>query len=256
MPPLNAYLPVAFHPTPTEKGVRQHRQWLHVSRLLADELKKRGLGRSVSLPPEVEDVRSWQWRGFLAEVRYTLLVPLPLNMEDVDHQVRKNLSKAVRAGYVCATASENDWPEFIAVLHETETRQKFKYHLTQKDLAYLRDALDSEHFRAYTCRGPSGEIASVRAVLHSPACTSTDWVAGTRGAHLSAGATQLLIQYVLDDLRESGATAFDFAGANIPTVSAAKANWGGMLVPYYVLRPPNLRALALLGRCAWDYWRR
>lgn len=256
MPPINAYLPVVFHSTPTDKRVRRYRQWLEVSGLLAEEFKKRGIAGGVSLPPEVGDVRSWLWQGFLAEVRYTFHIPLPLNLEDVDHQVRKCLKKAGNGGYICAMAAEVDWPEVIAVLRDTEERQKFEYRLTEQDLAYLKSALGSEFFRVYVCRGPSGEMASVRAVLHSPGGTSIDWVAGTHRNHLPSGATQLLIRYVLDDLHKCGAAAFDFAGANLPTVSASKASLGGELVPYYVVRPPNLRALAWLARRAWNYRRR
>jgi hypothetical protein len=73
---------------------------------------------------------------------------------------------------------------------------------------------------------------------------------GTRGAHLQSGATQLLIHDVLEDLQAAGAAGFDFEGANIPDVAAAKLNWGGQLVPWYRVDSFTLRSLARWG---W-YW--
>jgi len=44
-----------------------------------------------------------------------------------------------------------------------------------------------------------------------------------------------------------GDIGFDYSGANIPSVAAAKATWGGPLVPFYVLRSPDIRGLVKYG---------
>ncbi|MEM0488461.1 MAG: GNAT family N-acetyltransferase [Candidatus Bathyarchaeia archaeon] len=246
-PPLNPYLPVAFHPTPTDKIPRLYRQWVSLSKLLAEEFVKRGIKGSVAFAPEVIDVRQWQWHGFLAEVRYTFYLDLPIDLDLIDHSERTRIRKAEKAGFSCEIADKNIFPEVIACLNETEARQRFTYQLCAKDLEIALDLLGETSFRVYVCKSSTGEVASTRIVINVAGLRAIDWVAGTKRKFLSSGATQLLIWHMLTDLARQGTTEFDFAGANLPTVSAAKADWGGRLVPFYVIRPLNIRTLVAMG---------
>lgn len=246
-PPLNPYLPVAFYPTPTDKVPRLYQQWVKLSGLLVMEFMRRGVNGSVAFPPEVIDVRQWQWHGFLAEARYTFYIDLPYDPGLSDNSKRRQMNKAKRASFTCEVATRDMFAEVIACLAETEIRQEFAYGLSVKDLETAVYLLGEESLRIYVCRSSSGEVASVNIVISSPGFRALAWVAGTRSRFLSTGANQLLISYVLTDLAGQGATGFDFAGANLPTVSAAKAEWGGRLMPYYAVRPLNLRTLGVLG---------
>src|SRR5439155_26920497 len=60
-PPTNTYLPVHFVPTATQALGRLDRQWQSVSELLAADMRKRGLANDAALPPDITDVRAWQW---------------------------------------------------------------------------------------------------------------------------------------------------------------------------------------------------
>jgi len=254
-PPLNPYLPVVFYPTPTDKMTRLYRQWLQTSKLLVEEFLRRGIKGSVAFCPEVGDVRQWQWHGFIAEVRYTFYVELPHDMAFCDYSERKQIQKAEKLGFICELATKKMFSEVIDCLAETESRQRFSYRLDVKDLEMASDLLGEDVFRVYVCKSQSGRLASCRIVLSIPGSRAVDWVAGSRKDFLSSGATQLLVWYVLKDLTQQGVTGFDFAGANLPTVSASKAEWGGRLIPYYAIRPLNLRTLAALGWRMISRWR-
>ena len=52
----------------------------------------------------------------------------------------------------------------------------------------------------------------------------------------------------MDDLAEAGATGYDFGGANLPSVAAAKAQWGGRLVPFYRIEGGRVIDLARHAR--------
>jgi len=242
-PPLNPYLPVLFYPTPTGKKPRLYRQWLNMSKLLVNEFIKRGVRGSIAFPPEVVDIRQWQWRGFVGEVRYTFYIEWPYNIETADHSERKQVKKAEKNGFTCEMAPKKAFFEVIECLTETEERQGFSYRLTARDLEMALELLGEGNFRVYLCRASSGEVASARIVLSAPGMRCIDWVAGTKREFLSSGATQYLIWFILNDVYQQGATGFNFCGANLPTVSAAKADWGGTLTPYYVIRPFNLRTV-------------
>jgi Acetyltransferase (GNAT) domain len=250
MPPLNPYLPLAFHPTAAQSVYRLDRQWLTVSNLLVQEMRRRGLANTLLLPPEILDVRPWQWAGFNLGVAYTFTMDLPHEEELCDAGVRKSIAKAARNGFLCERTRE--LRPVLDCLQETETRQGFRHRLDLADLELGRELLGAEHFRSYLCRAPNGEPASGSIVLSCPGGRAIAWVTGNKTLHRNSGATQLLMRYLLDDLYASGAVSFDFVGADIPHVSAAKASWGGRLIPYYSLRPYGLRQLA-----AWtlEWWR-
>lgn len=246
-PPLNPYLPVSFYSTPTQKSTKLYRQWIELSELLVQEFKRRGVKGAIPFPPEMIDIRQWQWHGFLGEVRYTFYLKLPHTIEVVDSSVQNKINKAIREGFTCEIATKANYEDVIACLVETEMRQRFNYMLNKNDLVMAIRLLSYENFRIYVCKSNSGEIACTRIVLSAPGLRAIDLVAGTKTRFLKSGCTQLLIWHVLNDLAQYGATGFDFVGANLPTVSAAKADWGGILTPYYMVHPINLRTFATLG---------
>lgn len=244
MPPLNPYLPVSFYPSQTNKVYRLRRQWLSVSGLFADALQKRVYG-AVSFPPDIIDVREFQWRGFLIEPRYTFYLTLPLDLSNVDHMVRKQINKALSNGFQIQRSL--CFEKVIECLADTERRQGFTYHLNINDLHEANRLIGEDNFRCYVAIAPNSEVASARIILKGSGSHAVDWVAGTKKEFLNSGITQYLISYALEDLVKDGITTFDFAGANLPTVQAAKSSWGGELKVYYVLRQPSIRALASIS---------
>ncbi len=252
-PPLNPYLPLVFHPTATVKTSRIYRQWTKISELLVEQFIERGLKGSVAFPPEVMDVRQWQWNSFLAEVRYTFYIRLPYNLELADLSQRSKARKAKKEGFSCEVAGSEAFRGVVECMQDTGNRQGFNYRLTHEDLRNALTFLGEEVFHVYVCRSPSGEVASARVALGAPGMIAMDWIAGTKREFLKSGVTQLLIAYELDHLSRLRIEVFDFVGANLPTVSLAKAGWGGELVPYYVVRPINLRSLAALAARAVQF---
>lgn len=256
-PPLNVYLPVIFRATPTEKVQRVERQWRDLGGQFARALRHYRIRTPLTLPPEVTDVRPFLWHGFHAVPAYTYILPLPHDFNLVSSAARKNANKAARAGYTCRIAQPNEYEAVLHCLHGTENRQHFCYHINVKDLMSAIELLGQQRFRVYICVAPTGAPAAARVVLTAPGERSIDWLAGTRPEHLQSGATQLLIRHVLDDLAAAGSVAFDFAGANLVTVSAAKAEWGGRLAVMYRIFIPSLRtALQLLRNRLRDCYRR
>lgn len=250
-PKLNAYLPMIFSPTDTLSIPRLGRQWLSVGKLAAKEFRERGIINAVSFPPLIMDIRPWKWNHFQANVNYSYYIEFPYDIQIAHTSVRNKIKKATNLGYLCERTLKMD--DVIECLKDTGERQGFDYRLGIKDLEVCQRLLGSDILRAYVCYAPNGDTASARVVLTYPGASAVDWVAGTKRDHLhSSGCTQLLISFVLDDLQTAGAQGFDYAGANIPSVAAAKAAWGGQLVPYYTIRQPNARAFA---RNLIDFWR-
>jgi hypothetical protein len=239
--PRSPYLPVVFSPTGTQATSRLYRQWLEVADMFAADCEGLGLARPIAFPPEITDVRPWQWRGFRIGVRYTFYLDLPYDEASADAAVGNKMRKALSAGY--RAARETDMRAVYACLLSTEGRQGFSHELSLNDLNLVRALLGDDHCRAYICRSAEGKAVSARVVLHATGTRAIDWVAGTESNHLNSGATQLTIACALEDLHASGATGFDFAGADRRNIATAKSTWGGVLTRYHTLEAPNTRFL-------------
>jgi hypothetical protein len=170
---------------------------------------------------------------------------LPLDGTLVSRSARRRAAKAVELGLTCEIT--DDAEAVSACLSDSERRQGFL-------LRYLVGSPSSGRYgrygpsalRMYLCRDADGNAAASRVILHAPLGTAVDWLAGTADPQLSTGATQRLIQFALEDLGRVGATAFDFAGANLSTVAKAKSHWAANW--FLPTRYRNLDHGASLGR--------
>lgn len=244
LPPMTPFLPMQFQTTPTNKRARLDRMWLDCGGLLAEEFSKVGLGGQVSLPPEFTDLRPFMWAGFTLGLRYTFLVDFPYDESQMDSAVRKQIAKTTATGFVCRRATNADVPAIIECIRQTEQRQGFSYNVTEAVFDKGLEIVGEDKFRVYVANAPNGSVASIRVVLHAADGMAIDWIAATATEHLKSGATQALIQFALVDLQASGAKSFDFAGAGLPAVSAAKACWGGRLIAYGCLSSDSFKSLA------------
>lgn len=213
-------------------------------------MQQRKLINTVLLPPEVLDVRPWQWQGFKAAVHYTYTTNFHFNFDLTDHYVRSHSYQCKQDRYHCDRTT--DLKEVMACLQDIEARAGFQFLLKLDDLKLAQELMGIEHFRVYACFAPNRKMAAVRIVLYTVHTRAIDWVLGTLSTHLRSGAVQCLTKYCIEDLQLAGANNIDFCGANIQGVALAKANWRGLLVSYYNLDEHNIRQLA---RWIRDWWR-
>jgi hypothetical protein len=71
-----------------------------------------------------------------------------------------------------------------------------------------------------------------------------------------SGAHSYLDAVIVRELQADGAAGFDLAGANIPSVAAAKANFGARLVPYFTVEGYGVKPLAKWVRGWWRFMER
>lgn len=245
-PPQNPYHPVLFHSTPTSKLYRTNKQWHEVAELMIDHLTKLRGHVSITLPPDITDIRPFTWRGFQAEVRYTYILSLPYSISLANKAIRNKLKKAHANGYY--SQPTDNMEHVYQCLIETEKRKGFNHQISVADLELARETLGEDKFRCYVCYSESGEPVSANVTLLLDAERAIGWVAGTKTAHLSNGVVQQLHLLEFEDLASQGIKSFDFCGANIASVSESKAGWGGALKPYYVVRKPVFKDILRSGR--------
>lgn len=242
LPNRNYYIPLALNVTDTVSPARVQLQWVELAGRLAGEMAKSGLAGSVDLPPAATDARPWRWAGFSVTVKYTYHLDLPYDAAGASQSLRRNIRSALKSGYRVDLTTD------LAAVHgcllETQTRKGFRGQLSLTEMNLARDLLGDEHFRPFVCYSPDGEPVSAAVMLTVKDGWALFWAGGTKAAHLSSGAPQLLKDVAIRDAMAAGAAAFDLAGANVPSVAAAKSGFHPRLVPYYSISGYGLDRLA------------
>jgi hypothetical protein len=241
-PPRTVYVPVAFETAKDAGAHRSYSQWADLSQELAGHMATTGISQTLNLAPDVTDVRAWRWQGLLVGVKFTFYQDFPYDIAQANQSVRSRIRKAQKAGYTCRRS--DSVADVSACLSETEERSRFDYYYPESQLEAAERFVGREHFRCYTAYAPSGEPAASYVVLHNPGGYALAWIISTRTKHLSSGVTQLLHQYVAQDLEDAGAAGFDLVGANTKSIAAAKSGWGPRLVPYYYVQQYGVRRMA------------
>ena len=239
LPPNNPFMPVVFESARHRPSGRTW-EWLTAAAPLVEEMRRRGVANDLCLPPDVEDVRPWRWRGFLVGVRYTYCLDLPLDPALADPGIRKHCNKAARLGMTVERVT--DVERVVECLAETEARKGFSLGIGTRELRVALSLLGPDSLRMYVCFDSEGRPAASEVVLHAAGIRAADWLAGTKSRYQDAG--HLLRSFVFDDLASAGAAGIDLCGANLPTVASFKSQWGARLVPTYTVRTPSARAVA------------
>jgi hypothetical protein len=239
LPPTNAYIPVVFLSERRRPSGRTA-QWLDVAAPLVEEMARRGFANQVRLPPEVDDVRPWQWSNFLVRVFYTYCLDFPLDTRFVDPEARRLADKAARLGLTVEMVADID--PVMECLAQTERRNGFSYGIDAREMRVAQSLLGADSLRMYVCFDHEGRPAASTVFLHAPGARAIEWIAGTSRSRLTDGASCLLFRHSLDDLQAAGASGIDFGGANIQGVALFKSQWGARLVPTYSVRTYSIRA--------------
>ncbi len=241
MPRGNPYLSVSFE-SARQRSSGRTADWHRVAAPLVDEMRRRGSANQLYLPPEVDDVRPWQWQGFFVSVRYTYYLDFPLEHAVRDRATRRHCDRADALGLRAKRVDDVD--PVIECLAETEARQGFSQGMGRRELSAARDLLGDEHLRMYVCFDAEGRAVASHVILHAPGARAISWMAGALSERLRDGASHLVWRASLDDVSSAGASGIDLCGANMASIAAFKSHWGGRLVTNYGVRTYTMRTAA------------
>lgn len=252
MPPCNPYLPLHFSGTDTNRNSRRYRQWMTVAKMLADDLLSRGMRGAILLPPGFLDARALKWSGFSIGVRYTTIISLPLDVAAIDKTIMNDVRKSRAMGY--SVREETDWHAIHHCLRQSELRKGFSLKVDRTGLQKCQDLVGERLVRAFVARDRQASPVCAIVTLFAPGAIALGWASGTHTDHLRHGVMQLTRLTAIEILQRDGASGFDLCGSNIEAVAAAKANWGGPLIPYITAEQPGARAVARSVRDMVKWW--
>jgi hypothetical protein len=245
LPPLTPYAAVLTR-GPVEEAAVHARQSPFEALLGALEARYHVL--RFPLHPAFTDVRAARWRGWAAQPFYTYRLVLDgpgAGTEGWSAPARRTYRKAAGAyRYAEHPAAAAAVAALCAAGYARHGRRP---PLPEDRLTRLIDALRTAGLVRLCTVTPEGSdrIEGGLAVLHDGQ-EAAYWVAGST----PGPAMTVLLAEALPRLRADGLAAFDFVGANTPSIAEFKRRLGPALVPYFRIERCTRAGLALLLRLA------
>lgn len=236
-PPRNPYLPVEFKSSSDSVFAMNNRKRQATEALLNEYLNHQ-IVSSINLSPLINDVRPFAWAGMRAEPRYTYYITLDGYRDRLRSGVLGKARKATKLGYTCELS--HDFININNCLKGPESRKGFNHLIDAEDLSKLSDYM-GDNLICILAKNSEGMPVGAWVSIILEDGLALGWSAGVETNALRDGVNNLLGDFNLNYFHTLGCQAFDFVGANIPSVATMKEDWGGELVTYYTIKPQSPR---------------
>lgn len=185
--------------------------------------------------PTFTDIRPFLWQKWNAKVRYNYQLPLD-SEKNIKARFRRNIRKQIsKANRNEITITESDdLDEFFRLVRKSYQKHHNQFPIEKKQLVSIFQRLKKKNFVKLYYAIDGNTITSARIILVGDTIIH-DWLAGSDPEYLSNGSTPLLIWHILKTYIQEY-EYFDFGGATyLPSIIRFKNNFGGNLVPYYLV---------------------
>ena len=189
-----------------------------------------------------DDLRPYAWAGWTVTPRATYRLALDGDLEaGFSSSTRRTVRRESAAFDLVEDAALA--PEAVRLMVEAYRRQGSDLGLDARAVAGLADALGGAGLaRTFAARRGGATEAALTAATDGR--TAYYWVVGSA----PGPAMTVLLAHALRQLAEAGVAAFDFCGANTPTIAEFKRRFGPTLAPAPIARHVSHPALRLADR--------
>ena len=231
--PLTPYGGVIMQPLESSKiREREKYEWSIINSLLSGIQSRQPHILSLTMSPQVTDIRPYTWQGWNESVKYCYILPLSGNITDrVSKKVRWSVNKAKKLGIVARQKWDKDiyWNLILNTYHKQGTFPPF----SQKLLFSLIDTIQENQWgEMWIADTISGEIAAAEIIIwdHQMAYR---WSAASHDHYNDTGATSFLLIEIMTHLQENDFKKFNMMAANTPHLAKFVSSFNPELVPYY-----------------------
>ena len=189
-----------------------------------------------------DDPRPYTWAGYDVAPRATYTLDLTT---DVEAGFSASVRRAVRrqSGAFDLVEDAALAPEAVRLMAASYARQGSALGRSESAVGGLAAAFGASGL-ARTFAARRGGTAEAALVAATDGRTAYYWIAGSA----PGPAMTVLVAHALGQLAEAGVTAFDFCGANTPSIAEFKRRFGPVLTPAPLARRVSGRALRLADR--------
>ena len=249
LPPCTTYSGIIFKQNEAKYCNRLSNEKV-ISREIARGLKENFQVIQFNFAPGFVDLQPFIWENFLTGVRYTYIINLDKNLQEIfmsmDDTKRRNIRKAEKDGvYVL---SSDDFEKMFLLVDKTFKRQNLNTNFKTDASRYNESLRTRKQCKSFISLQKDGDaIAAVYIVWDSK---RSYYLLGGYNANESnkSGVTLAMWEAIKFTKQELGLKEFDFEGSMVPQIEQSFRNYGGTLTPYYSLQwlHPSLRIVQLL----------
>ena len=197
------------------------------------------------------DPRPYRWLGFDVETLFTYSIDLGSTTPDAvknafSSTLRKEIHNAQDTDAVVVCGGVEEAHDVYDAHEARRTEQGGEYSVSWEYTRDLVRALD-DRLRVYVAETPDGEFLNGITVLYSND-EAYYFQGGVEGAYQDASVNNLLHWHVIEDILTDPALdpirRYDMGNANMEGLSWYKSQYGGDLVPYYLVKSGKFMDLA------------
>jgi hypothetical protein len=232
--PLTPYGGILMQPHESSKiREREKDEWMIIQSLLSKIQGKNPSFISLTLSPQVIDVRPYIWQGWAGNIRYCYMFPLSgTNIEQhISKNARRSIKKAEKSGISVTQKWDNEiyWDLTLNTYQKQGRRPPFSQKLL---FALIENVKEFHNGAMWIAKTASGEAASAEIILwdHHMAYR---WSAASHEKYNDTGSTSLLLFEILKSLQEKSVVKYNMMAANTPHLAQFIASFNPELVPYY-----------------------
>jgi len=191
--------------------------------------------------PGYDDPRPFDWNGYDLRARFTYLVDLDRDPDDLfdafTSDVRKNVRTARDADCTVETVGTEGVEPIVSQVRERHEEQGLSYHVTPAFVSALVEALPDDSAFVYVCR-QDGETLGGNIVLDA-AGVVYGWQ-GVAKPDCDLPVNDFVHWRVMTDAIERGTGAYDMVGANDRRLSRYKAKFAPTIRQYQAIEEATL----------------
>jgi hypothetical protein len=232
--PLTPYGGIIMQPHESTKiREREKDEWMIIQSLLSGIQGKRPGFISLTMSPQVIDVRPYIWQGWEDIIRYCYIFPISGTTleQHISKNARRSIKKAEKSGIVVKQKWDKDtyWDLALNTYRKQGLRPPFSQKLLFSLIEKIQDAQWGDMWIAETA---SGEAASAEILIwdHHMAYRLS---AASHENYNDTGSTSLLLFEIMTYLQKKGVGKYNMMAANTPHLAQFIASFNPELVPYY-----------------------
>lgn len=226
IPPLTAYSAIRLGSDPGEAEIHDRTSILES---LLEAVERRFYAAALHLPPPIQDLRPFTWRGWGVRPLYTYHIRLDSAHDPMDawSESARRMARQQSQEFEIVSGEAAMQARWVVESYERNGR---KPPLTEERLAAVAENLKRDGLATtYAARNlASKEIEASVTVLRNDD-TAYYWAAGSR----PGPSMTVLLASLLPLLASDGVTLFDFIGANTASIAEFKRRFGGQLTTYF-----------------------
>lgn len=236
------YLGPLLSPASPKRSKIERVNW-DFTREIVDEL---GLDSRFTLfriigAPKYSDPRPFHWAGHRVETKFTYVLEVPDDPDDLLGDFSRDLRRDVRDGTdLDLTVSVEDEQATERVTRDVMSRYEEQNETPPITPEYVRELIAAlgDRARTYVARDTDGSYLGGIIVLYSDD-TAYFWQGGVSQSYKGRSVNSLVHWHIIQDIASSpsleSVTNYDLVGANTQRLCKYKVKFGGNLVPYYVV---------------------